>query len=453
MYHFKFFHLHSDLEPFHDFLLGGGIGAPVFPLDEHDGHAVVFEGLWVELFHFGDGEPFDVGVLHIDLLGDLAGEGLRIAGGTQLALKLADEGVLLVDAQVLLVDDVLDDLVLLGDVNGLASLLDNQFGVCEAILVLQRVLQFSDLAFRQGPSHQRQGDALFFGVVVADGVDNLDVLETFALLGVVHKFDGLGVESGLTHHVDGQYDTGYQYDDGEYGDDALDGAVTSGFHILYLGEREESDHHEGGEGDEEGVEEEEVEGPEEILELGGGEAVAGCAERRHQGGGDGHARDDGDGLRLAGCGHDAGQTAEKGDEHVEDSGPSACQQFRLRVAERRDQEVQERGQQTDQHHNAEVLDGLLQQVFIHYAHGETDAVDGSHQGRNQHCADDDGGGVDVQSHRSHDDGKHQNPHIHPAELHAFGYGVNGGLVVGVLAQLGEVLDIAPHKPELCFEWG
>ena len=146
MYHFKFIHLHPDLEPLHDFLLGSGVGGAVFPLDEDDGHAVVFEGLGVELLHFSDGETFDVGILHVYFLGYLAGERLRVACGTQLALKMTDEGVLLVDAQVLLVDDILYDFVLFGDVDGLSGLFDNQFGVGEAVLVLQRVLQFGDLA-------------------------------------------------------------------------------------------------------------------------------------------------------------------------------------------------------------------------------------------------------------------------------------------------------------------
>ena len=46
---------------------------------------------------------------------------------------------------------------------------------------------------------------------------------------------------------------------------------------------------EGGKCDEEGVDEKEIEGSEEITGLSGAETVAGSAERRHQGGGDGHS--------------------------------------------------------------------------------------------------------------------------------------------------------------------
>ena len=77
-------------------------------------------------------------------------------------------------------------------------------------------------------------------------------------------------------------------------------------------------HHDvGGEADEDRIDEIEVEGAEEVAQVARRQAESGRAEGWHEGSGDGHAGDDVT-LRLGGAGHDAGQAAEEGDEHVVD---------------------------------------------------------------------------------------------------------------------------------------
>ena len=95
----------------------------------------------------------------------------------------------------------------------------------------------------------------------------------------------------------------------------------------------------GGQRNEDAVDEEEVEGPEQIMHVEGGQAVTHRAEGRHQGGGDGHAGDHG-ALLLAGGLDDAGHTAEEGDQHIVDGRVGAGKQFGgILHRQRGDQEV------------------------------------------------------------------------------------------------------------------
>lgn len=257
--------------------------------------------------------------------------------------------------------------------------------------------------------------------------------------------DDAGVEQRLLHHVDGGENAGNGDQYGHEVDGALDEFLTVLVHELVLREMQVSDNQEGGECDEEGVDEEEVEGADEVSELPGGDSVASGAERRHQGGGDGHAGDDGERLRLARRGHDAGESAEGGDQHVEDGGPGSRQQFRLRVAERGEQEVQGGGDQTDADHQSEVACRALEQLHVEGADGEADSVDGPHQRGDEHRADDDGGGVDVEPDGGDEDGEEEHPDVDAAELHRLRDGVDGGLHVGVAVDAQQLARVPPPR--------
>ena len=175
------------------------------------------------------------------------------------------------------------------------------------------------------------------------------------------------------------------------------------------------DHHIGCQRNEHRIDDEQVHRSEEIVEPQAGKAVAGRAQRRHQSGGDGNAGNGGSLLPPAVL-QDAGQTAEKGDEHIIDgrTGPG----FQLRgidQVQRRDQEKECRCRQGDKDHHQQVLESELEQVQVIGPHRQSQTDDRSHQGGDEHSADDDRRGVHIESHGSDDDGKSKNPYIRPPE--------------------------------------
>ena len=255
-------------------------------------------------------------------------------------------------------------------------------------------------------AHNRQRDRRIGSVEHFFHIHHLLVRgEVLTVAKVGDELVDLAVEHRLAHHIDSGEEAGNHHHDGEDNDDPFDDFLAAGIHEFMLGKMEVAHHDEGGEGDEEGVDKEEVGGPEGVRKLPCGDAIAGGAERRHQGGGDGHTRHHRKRQILAGSGHDAGQSAEGGDEHIVDGGTRTGQKFRLGIAQRRQQEVEGGSQQADNHHHQQVANRLAQQFHVVDTHRKAHPVDRSHQGGNQHGADDDGGGVDIQSHRSDDDGE------------------------------------------------
>ena len=155
-----------------------------------------------------------------------------------------------------------------------------------------------------------------------------------------------------------------------------------------------------GQGDVDGVDEEQVERPQEICELEGGDAVACSAERRHEGSGDGDARDDIP-LALRGYGEDAGCAAEESDQHIVDRGRRACQQFRMVLAHGRYEEVAGRGYHRESGGRRQVAQAPFQQFVVTDSHPQANAYDGPHEGRDEHGADDYGRRVGVQAQRGY----------------------------------------------------
>ena len=227
-----------------------------------------------------------------------------------------------------------------------------------------------------------------------------------------------GLEDRNPHHAEADHDTrneGRQRDNHHQALDVpLAGLVDEDL-LLVL---QEPHHEVGRKGDEDRVDEEEVEGPEEEAHLSRGQAETRRAEGRNQRRGDGYARDDGRGAVLARLRHDARQTAEQRDQHVVGRRNGARQQLAAVRRQRRKEKVDRRGDDRDDEHQHEVAQRLLQQVEVVDAQREPDSHDRAHDGRNEHRADDYGGGVDVQAQRGDHRGEDQHPEVHAPEDHA-----------------------------------
>jgi len=109
---------------------------------------------------------------------------------------------------------------------------------------------------------------------------------------------------------------------------------------------------------------------------------------------------------------DACGAAEEGDQQVVDSRVGACLQLRgIHEVEGGHQEVERRRQERHANHDQQVLARDLKQADIVGAQGETQAENGAHQRRNEHGADDDSRGVDIQPYGCDDDGEAENPQV------------------------------------------
>ena len=146
-----------------------------------------------------------------------------------------------------------------------------------------------------------------------------------------------------------------------------------------------------------------------------GETVAGGTERRHEGRGDGHSRENRSAL-LAAVFQNSGHAAEKGDEDVVDGGAGTGLQFGgIHQRQGREQEKQRGSQQGDDHHHQQVFAGRFEQVHVVGAQRQSGADDGPHQRGHQHGTDDNGGGIHIQADGRQDDGEGQNPGVGAVE--------------------------------------
>ena len=205
--------------------------------------------------------------------------------------------------------------------------------------------------------------------------------------------------------------------DDDDGDEPFAAAFHPGREVGVAVEAQHLDADEGGEGYEDSVDEEEVEGSEEVVPLRRGEAVARGAERRHEGRGYGHA---GNHLPLA-LGRQrqhAGGAAAEGYEHVVEGGGGARQQLAAGLAQGREEEVERSREHRDDGGHAVVAQRAPQQLVVADAHAQAHADDGAHEGRDEHGADDDRRRVDVEPQRGYQDGEHENPQVGAAEHHA-----------------------------------
>ena len=211
----------------------------------------------------------------------------------------------------------------------------------------------------------------------------------------------------------------------------------------YRVEAQVLDHQEGGQGNEDAVDDKEVKGAEEKMHVQVGQPVAGGTQRRHEGGGDGYPGEHCAAL-FAAAFQDAGQAAEKGDNHVVDGGGGAGFQLRgIHQRKRREDEEERGGRKGNDHHYQEVLGGRFEEVQVVGSQGQAHADDGAHEGRDQHGADDDRRGVDIEPHGSQHDGESQNPDIGPAEPNARLDALGGAFRVHIFEDIGVIPNDAP----------
>ena len=148
--------------------------------------------------------------------------------------------------------------------------------------------------------------------------------------------------------------------------------------------------------DEDRIDEEEVEGPEEEVQLPRRQSITRRTERRHECRSDGDPRDHIPSTTTSREGNDTSGTTEEGDEYVIDRRRSTCQQLRLRLLQRTDEEVNRSGEYADEHSDTEVLQRTLQQVKVIRPHSEPYPDDRSHERGDEHRTDDDGSRIDIE---------------------------------------------------------
>ena len=175
----------------------------------------------------------------------------------------------------------------------------------------------------------------------------------------------------------------------------------------------------GGKTDEHRVDKEEIERTEEIKDMTSGKSVASSTQRRHEGCGNGHTRDD-ISLALGAESKNAGCSTKGGNEYVVDSGRRARKQFRLCLTQRGDEEIHHRREDTDKRGHTEILHCTTHKVEIVDTHSQTHTNDRSHERRYQHGSDNHRRGIDIQSKRSYEDCKDEHPQIGTTETNATG---------------------------------
>ena len=265
-------------------------------------------------------------------------------------------------------------------------------------------------------------------------------------LAVVDKELGIALKVVLLHEGHCRPYAGHDEEDDEDGADAACLLLLELVGKVYLAELEVLDADVGGQHDEDAVDDKQVGGTDEIGKVAAGQAEACRAERRHEGGSDGHTGKHGT-LLLAALLEDACKAAEEGDGHVVDGGVGAGKQFaRVAQVERSEQEVEQRGHKAYRYHHKQVLHRCLHQLHVVGAQAESHTEDGAHQGRYEHGADDDGDGVHIESDGGDDHGNHENPGVRPAEIDVAADGLlgQGGIdvVVQVQSRLHRCNDIS-----------
>ena len=184
-----------------------------------------------------------------------------------------------------------------------------------------------------------------------------------------------------------------------------------------------------------------IEGSQQEAQLHGGNAVAGSAQGRHQGRGDGHPGDH-VALLLPGVADAAGQTAEQGDQHIPYGGGGAGDHFAGGRRQRRQGKVDGGSDQTDDHLGAEASGGPAQHGQIADSQGVAHGEDPAHQRRHQHGADDYRRGVHIQTDGGNKDGHDQNPHIGAVDMGVFLHHLVQGLIAHHVApQVKQIVKI------------
>ena len=188
-----------------------------------------------------------------------------------------------------------------------------------------------------------------------------------------------------------------------------------------------------GEGDEDGVDEKEVACAEEERPFAHRQPVTRRAERRHEGGGDGHSRND-VAFPTGRERQDARRAAEKGDQHIVERGRGARQEFRLRLSEWGEQKIERGGEHTDHRGHTIVGQRAFEQLEIGSSHGQPHTDDRAHEGRNEHRADDHRRGIEVQPEAGDENGKDEHPKVRTAKSNPVADLLHGGCFVGFIGQ-------------------
>ena len=298
-------------------------------------------------------------------------------------------------------------------------------GVALQTVVGQLLLQHGNSLLRHRLAHKGDGELLFHFVDAA--LDQLGVGKDKLAFQVMLY---VAVHDGIIHRHAADEDAGDHRDDGDGQNDAVDFFLPLGADLPVGRYSQQHRHQRGGQGDKQGVDGEEVKCTQQETGLQGGKAVACGTERGHQRRGDGHAGDHIP-LFLPGVADHAGKAAEEGDEYVPDGGACAGDHLRRGLLQGRQQKIEGGGDQADGHLGAEAGQRPAHEGQVLHRQGVAQSEYAAHQRRNEHGADNDGGGVYVQADGGDENGQHQNPHVGA---------VNGG----VLQHHGVDLLIAHH---------
>ena len=163
--------------------------------------------------------------------------------------------------------------------------------------------------------------------------------------------------------------------------------------------------------DEDRIDEEEVEGSEEEVQLARSQSIARRTERRHERRSDGDPRDHIPSTTTSREGDDTSGTTEEGDEYVIDRRRSTRQQLGLRLLQRTDEKVNRSSEDADERSDTEVLQRALQQVKVIRPHSEPHPDDRSHERGDEHRTDDDSSRIDIETERSDEDRCDEDPEI------------------------------------------
>ena len=280
------------------------------------------------------------------------------------------------------------------------------------------------------------------------GLLALDHARMFELELLLHVTVDGRFEERHPHHVQPDDDAGNERQERDEEHDPFDIPLARRIEELLLVVFQHPDDHVGRQRDEDRIDEKEVEGADEELELPRRKTEARRTEGRHQRRGDRDARNDRRIAILARLRHDTRQSAEESDQHVVSRRNRARQQLALRSAQRRNDEIERRGQNAHEHHEAEIAHRTLQQVEIVDADRQSHAHDRAHQRRNEHRADDDGRRVDIQAQGSHKRREYQHPEIRAAKIDPAADIVHHLVLQGaVLPQIETVPEKTPQRVE------
>ena len=207
-------------------------------------------------------------------------------------------------------------------------------------------------------------------------------------LVALHQGLDATVEVALLDNGHSGEDAGH-YDDGHYYTYRAVGPLDLGLiGISYNAwEAQVLDHNESGKGYEDAVDGEKVERSADEVPVESGYSEAHGAERRHQGGSNGHAGKHRT-LFLAGVLQHSRHSAEGGYKHIVDGRVGSGKQLGLLgELQRRDDEIQGGGKNGDADHHREILQGFLDEGGVIGTQAQTEAQNRAHQRGYEHRTD------------------------------------------------------------------